>query len=173
MTIRLATRWKALAVAAGLVLAFAASEKDFERQGDTYQYALPLMALACAVTNGQAQDFMLRYVIQLGLVHGPKNLLGDAAINHRPNGNLKGMPSGHTATATLGASNLVYQCIVGHPVVQGAVILSAGFVGASRIEAGAHNIWQVLAGALAGFLSDRAFRRLSPLGWLKRLFRRP
>ncbi|MCB1366676.1 MAG: phosphatase PAP2 family protein [Rhodobacteraceae bacterium] len=169
---RIATRWKALAVAGGLALTFAISEKDAERLGDNYQYALPLMALACAVTNGQAQDFMVRYVVQLGLVHGPKNALGDAAINTRPNGNLKGMPSGHTATAVLGASNLVHECIKGSPIVQGAVILSAGYVGASRIEADHHNFWQVLAGALAGWLSDRAFRRLSPLGWLKRLLRR-
>lgn len=168
----LANRWKALAVLGGLALTFAISDKDAERLGDNYQYALPLMALACAATNGQAQDFMFRYVVQLGLVHGPKNYLGDAAINVRPNGNLKGMPSGHTATATLGASNLVHECIKGSPVVQGAVILSAAFVGSSRIEAGAHTIWQVLAGALVGWLSDRAFRRLSPLGWLRRLFRR-
>ena len=154
----LPTRWKARLIMVGLVAGLGLGGPDPERLGTTYQYALPIMALGCALTNGKAADFAVRYAVQLALVHGPKNLLGDTPMNRRPNGGLKGMPSGHTATATLGASNLVHDCLSGHPLAQGAVILTAGFVGASRIETGAHTIWQVLAGALVGWLCDRAFR---------------
>lgn len=160
--------WKVRAVLAVLILTFAISEKEPEKLGDAYQIALPLIALGCSLTNGQAIDFTLRYVVQLGLVHGPKNALGDAQINHRPNGDLRGMPSGHTATAVLGASNIVHECFTGHPAAKAAVIVTAGFVGGSRIEAEAHNIWQVLAGVLVGWGVDRAFRRRSPLTWVRR-----
>jgi membrane-associated phospholipid phosphatase len=156
---KITQKWKIRVILVVLILSFALSEKQIERQGDTFQYALPLLALGCSLTNGQAVDFMGRYLVQLALVHGPKNLLGEVAINARPRGGYKGMPSGHTATAVFGASNLVNQCIKKNLLVQGVVILAAVFVGGSRIQSGAHNIWQVLMGALVGWGSDRAFRR--------------
>jgi len=170
-------RWKTRAVIAALILTFLVSPKQVERLGDNFQIALPVIALACAATNGRAVDFFARYLVQLGIVHSSKRILGTTAINIRPNGNPGGMPSGHMATATLGASNLVHDCVAGSPWVQGVVILTAGFVGGSRIEVGAHDIWQVLVAALVGWLSDRAFRRVGLLartrdGWtrLKALF---
>ncbi len=164
--------WKTKAVLAALILTFAIGSKDVEKLGDRFQVALPVIALGCSAVNGQFGDFLLRYVIQLGVVHGSKHALGDAPVNIRPNGGGLGMPSGHTATAALGASNLVHECLAGSPWVQGAVILTAGFVGGSRIEAGKHDIWQVLAGALAGWVIDRGFRKTSPRGALARLFHR-
>jgi len=142
-----------------LALTLAFSPKTVEKLGDNFQIALPVIALGCSVANGQALDFTVRYFAQWGVVQGSKYALGDAAINRRPNGNSHGMPSGHTATAVFGASNLVTQCIKGNPAVKAIVILSAVFVGESRIYANAHNIWQVLLGALVGWLGDRAFRK--------------
>ena len=168
-------------VMAALILTFAISDKQIEKLGDNYQIALPVIALGCALTNGQAVDFFVRYWVQWGIVHGSKELLGTAEINRRPNGKKRGMPSGHSATAAFGASNLVHQCLGQNLFVKGAVILTAGFVGGSRIAAGAHDIWQVMAGILVGWLVDRGFRKTSPMrraqqaiAWLKaRLDRGP
>jgi len=162
-------RWKIRAVIAALLLTLAVSEKRIEPLGDSFQIALPVIALGCSVTNGKAADFLIRYVVQWGAVHTSKALLGDSAINRRPNGKIHGTPSGHMATATFGASNLVHECIAGQPLVQGVVILTAGFVGASRIEAAQHFLWQVMLGVLVGWFADRSFRKRSPWGWLKRL----
>jgi len=168
------TLTKARLVMVALILTFAISGKQVEKLGDSYQIALPVIALGCSVTNGQAWNFFGRYLVQLVLVHGSKYALGDAQINLRPNGNTHGMPSGHSATAALGASNLVHECLGQNPWVKGAVILTAGFVGGSRIESNAHDIWQVMAGILVGWGCDRAFRKASPIarwrqfrGWLK------
>ena len=162
-------KWKVRGVLFALLLTFAFSEKEIEKLGDSYQIALPVIALGCSVANGQALDYALRYVVQWGVVHTFKQILGTTQINQRPNGNYRGMPSGHTATAVFGASNIVHQCIRKNPAAQVVVLLTAGFVGASRIDAAAHNIWQVLAGAIVGWLGDRAFRRISPLSWARRL----
>lgn len=155
-----------------LALTLLVTPKQAERLGDAYQIALPVIGLGCSLVNGQAADYAIRYVVQWSVVQGSKNLLGEAEINRRPNGNWRGMPSGHTATAVFGASYLVNECIKANPWVKGVVLLSAGFVGASRIEAGAHDIWQVMIGALIGWLGDRAFRRRSVREWLRRLRRR-
>jgi len=156
---KISQKWKIRTVLTVLLLTFFVGEKQIEKLGDRYQYALPVLALGCSISNGQAVDYLLRYTAQLAIVHGSKNALGDAAINQRPRGGLQGMPSGHTATAVFGASNLVHECIQKNPAVQAVVIAAAIFVGGSRIEAGAHNIWQVLLGALVGWGCDRGFRR--------------
>ena len=168
----LPTIWKARALIAILLAALVISGRDVERLGTTYQYVLPVAALACSATNGEAVDFLVRYGVQLALVHGPKHALAGTAINQRPRGGDYGMPSGHTATATLGASRLVHDCVKGHPVAQFAAILAAGYVGGSRIAVGAHDIWQVIMGALVGWLCDRAFRKVSVRDWWRRSWRR-
>ena len=166
---KIAVIWKARAVMAVLILVFAFGGRDVEKIGDDLQIALPVLALGCALTNGQAVDFLARYAVQLAVVHGSKRGLGEAALNQRPSGKSKGMPSGHMATAALGASNLVYECVAQNPWVKGAVILSAGFVGGTRLEADAHDIWQVMAGVLVGWLVDRAFRKLTLRAMFARL----
>lgn len=156
-------RHRAAAVLAGLALCLVLTERDAERYGDSLQVALPLLAWGCAAANGQGPEFFLRYVVMFSSAHGSKAALGEAEVNRRPDGGGKGMPSAHTSTAVLGASSLVHDCVKGNPAVQAAAILSAGFVGGSRIEAGKHDIWQVLAGALLGYGCDRALRRPSVL----------
>jgi membrane-associated phospholipid phosphatase len=157
--VKIRQKWKIRAIVAVLILTFFAGQRQIEALGDRYQYALPVLALGCSLTNGQAADFLLRYVVQLAIVHGSKNVLGDIAINQRPRGGIHGMPSGHTATAVFGASNLVHQCIEKNIAVKGVVILAAVFVGGSRLQSKAHDIWQILLGALVGWGCDRGFRR--------------
>lgn len=166
---KISQKWKVRAILAALALVLVVSPKEVKKLGDNYQIALPVIALGCSIANGQALDFGIRYIAQFTVVQGSKFALGKSAINRRPNGGSHGMPSGHTATAVFGASNLVHRCIGNNPAVKAVVILTAVFVGESRIYANAHNIWQVLIGALVGWLGDRAFRRRSLRAWLRRL----
>lgn len=133
-----------------------------EKLGDRFQIALPLMGMACSVANGQGPEYLLRYGVMFTGLHSVKFGLGDAEINQRPNGGDRGMPSGHTATAVFGASTLLHECAMNSLPMRAAVILAAGFTGASRMDAGAHDIWQVLAGTLWGLACDRALRRHAP-----------
>jgi membrane-associated phospholipid phosphatase len=164
-------RPRAVVIPAVLALVIAVTPPVAERYGDRLQVALPLLALGCSALTGEAQEFALRYAVMFLTVHGTKRALGDAGINDRPHGGSEGMPSAHTSTAVLGASSLVSDCLKGSPVAQGVVLLAAGFTGASRIEVGAHDIWQVLAGATWGWACERALRRPSRAraavkGWL-------
>lgn len=146
-----------------IVIISAVSQGKVEKTGDNLQIALPLLAWGCAAANGDGVEYLGRYLVMFVAAHGTKQAFGNSQFNIRPNGGDRGMPSAHTSTAVLGASRLVSDCLAGNVVVQSAVILSAGFVGASRIDAGAHTIWQVLVGAILGLLCDRAFGRRSRL----------
>ncbi len=164
-------RWKLRLIVLAMLATVLITKPDVERYGDNFQIALPIIALGCAATNGQALDFVARYATMMVVVHGSKNLLGDAKINQRPRGGGKGFPSGHTSTAVLGASYLVHSCVDNNIWVKGLAVISAGFVGGSRIAVGAHDIWQVLVGALTGWLCERGFRgRRSLLGWIRHIF---
>lgn len=132
------------------------------RLGDNLQVALPVMAWGCSALNGSGGEFATRFFAMLAVVHGSKAALGEAGINQRPSGGDKGFPSGHTAAAAIGASALVHECIQGHPVAKAVVVLAAAFVGGSRIDAGKHDVWQVLAGGLLGWGADRLMRRDTP-----------
>jgi len=146
----------------GLVLTVAISAPTAERYGDNLKVALPLLALGCQMVDGRGAEFALRYVVMFSAAHLTKRGLGAAEINQRPDGGSRGMPSAHTSTAALGASAIISDCLRNTPVVKGLVLISAAFVGASRIDSGRHDIWQVLWGALLGWGSDRAFRREGP-----------
>lgn len=146
-----------------LCMAVAFSGSKSEKIGDNLQVVLPVMALVCSAVNGEAGSLLLRYIGVEVVLKSSKFGLGAAAINIRPNGGTKGFPSGHTTVAIFGTSNLLHSCITANPWVKGIVIISGGYVGASRIEAGAHFLFQVLAGALLGWLGERShllFRRL-------------
>ena len=145
-----------------LVFALILGGQTAERYGDRLQVALPLVAYACAVTDRKGSELMARFAAVFFVSHASKRVLGESAINTRPSGGPHGFPSAHTAAATFGASALVHDCLPKVPVVQAAVILAAGFVGSSRIEAGKHDIWQVLAGWLLGWGGERALRRDTP-----------
>lgn len=133
-----------------------------ERLGDRFQIALPILALACSAVNGNAPEYLLRYGVMFTGLHSAKIGFGDAPFNQRPNGGDRGMPSGHTATAVFGASTLLHECGMNSLPARTAVLLAAAFTGASRMDAGAHTIWQVLCGALWGLGCDRALRHHAP-----------
>lgn len=154
----LAWRWRQGVVALVLAVGLASAERRAEGYGDALQVALPVAALACAVAGGGAGELVVRYVGTLVVVHGAKNGLGRAPINIRPSGGHRGIPSGHTASAAFGASALVHGCLQA-PAMRAAAVLGAGFVGASRVDAGAHDALQVLAGAGVGVLGERMARR--------------
>lgn len=145
-------------VLAGLLAVLLMSGPLAERWGDRFQIALPLLGLGCTVLTGGTGEYLARFAVMELAVHGTKQGLGAVPINQRPGGGLQGFPSGHTAAATFGASALLHECIRSSLPVQAAVVIAAGFTGASRIEAERHTIWQVLAGVLVGWLTERAFR---------------
>ncbi len=135
-----------------IAVALLFSRGDPERLGDTAQVALPLFGFACAAGQGQAIQYFGRYLLLETAVKVPKHTLGDHPINRRPNGGLHGFPSGHTAAAAFGATALVRGCLSSSQPAQAVVVIAAGFTGTSRVEARAHTIWQVLAGAIVGWV---------------------
>lgn len=143
-------------VFASLLMAALLGRGQVDRTGDHLQLVLPVAALVCSVANGEAASYLFRLTSVAIVVHGSKRGLQDAPINLRPSGSLHGFPSGHTAAAAFGASSLINSCVKKNPWVQGAIILSGGYVGASRIEVGAHFLFQVLTGALIGWLGERS-----------------
>lgn len=145
-------------VLGALVATVLVTEPSVRRYGDHLQIALPLLAWGCAATGGEGREFAIRFAAMLALAHGAKTVLGDSALNRRPNGHEGGFPSAHTAAASLGASSLAHDCLRGNPAGQAVVVIAAAFVGGSRIEVGAHTLWQVLAGALLGWACDRVLR---------------
>lgn len=155
------SRFRMWLVVGVLALTVATAPRHVEQIGDRLQIALPMVAWGCAAVNGQAGEYALRFVAMWIATHGTKNALGDTPVNTRPHGGGNGFPSAHTSASAFGASSLVHDCVTANPWVQGVVILTAGYVGASRIEARAHDVWQVLFGALYGWLFERLLRRPS------------
>ena len=154
---------RALTVIVALFLVIAITKPDPEKYGDHLQYALPTLAWACEIADGRGREYFARFLVMEAVLHGSKQGLGRAAINIRPNGGDEGFPSGHTTAAVFGASALVHNCLKNRPVAQMLVITAAGFTGASRIEAGKHDIWQVLAGVFLGWFCERFLRDESRL----------
>lgn len=157
-------RWAGLVhlVMAALLVAIVFCPKDVRSYGDRLQIALPLVAYGCALTSRQGAELALRFGLSWIAAHTIKRSLGESPINARPYGGFSGFPSAHTTAAVVGASALVHDCVRGNPVAQALVIMGAAYVGASRIAVGAHDIWQVFAGALLGWLCERSLRRDSP-----------
>lgn len=145
-------------VLAALALCVMVCEPQVRRYGDRVQVVLPMVAWACAAAEGRGRELVLRFAGVFVAAHGSKRLLGDMPLNRRPGGGEHGFPSAHTAAAAFGASALVHDCIGGHPVARALVVIAAAFVGGSRIEVGAHDIWHVLAGGLLGWGGDRVLR---------------
>jgi len=161
LSVALRTFGRVHLVLAALALAVLTSAPVARSYGDRLQIALPLIAWACAAKNRAGTEFAIRFMGMMVLAHGTKAAFGEARINQRPGGGDKGFPSAHTSAATIGASSLVHDCIASHPVGKALVVLAAAFVGGTRIDAGKHDVWQVLAGGLLGWGSDRVLRRKS------------
>lgn len=150
-------------VLAVLVAVIAAAPPRARVYGDRLQIALPLLAWGCATLNRSGTELFARFGVMFVAAHGTKAALAGTEINARPNGRDSGFPSAHTAAAAFGTSSLVHDCIGGAPVARALVVMAGAYVGASRIEADQHDIWQVLAGGLLGWWADRALRADSAL----------
>lgn len=145
-------------VALVLVLSLLATRPGAERYGDNLQIALPLAGLGCAALTGNAGPYFARFAGMWLTLHATKRGLGDRQINERPGGGHQGFPSGHTAAAAFGAAALAQECVAHAPLLRTAVVVAAGYVGASRIEARRHDIWQVLAGVILALAFHGGFR---------------
>lgn len=164
---------KSIIIVVVLAVSIMLTQKRAEKYGDMLQIMLPVLAGACSIANGNFGDFATRLGVLELAIHIPKNTLGNIPLNLRPSGNTGGFPSGHTSSATFGATSLIFNCVKSNIWVKSALVLAAAFTGASRLEAEKHNIWQVLAGWILGFFIDRAWRKgLGPYGTLKRLWNR-
>lgn len=139
-----------------IVGSVAISDRSPSGVGDVLQVTLPLTGLGCAIASGQGIRYTGRYLAVTFAMHGSKRVLGHSEVNARPNGGYHGMPSGHTTAAAFGASGIAQHCLSGNPPAQMAAALGAGIVGGSRIDVGAHDLWQVIAGALLGWIGQAA-----------------
>ena len=160
-------RWRGWVILGLLVGVLAVTPPVPERWGDRLAWTLPIVAGVCVVANGTWPEMVLRFGAMEALVQGSKSALGDAPINARPRGGQRGFPSAHSAHAAFGAGVLVRDCVGAHPVARGALVLAAGFTGLSRVDAGAHNPWQVLVGWAVGLAFARGVRRRTA-GWFRR-----
>lgn len=146
-----------ISIIIGSIAVFAVMPKT-ERIGDRIQIALPIAGLVCSFSLKEAGSYFARYVAGLTTVHAFKNALPDSGINLRPDGGGNGFPSGHTFSASYGASYIARQCASKVPYIGPAAVLAAGFTATSRVDAEKHNPWQVLFGALFALFFDRAFQ---------------
>jgi len=104
--------------------------------GDIAQFVSPMVAL---VTAEDPKDFLYHYLATIGVSFATKELGQYTHFkgSRRPDrSDYRGMPSGHTASAAIGAAYSRNPWLYGVTVVTGY----------SRIAANKHNVWQVLAG---------------------------
>lgn len=127
-----------------------AAADPFEQFGTAMKYGLPLAAAACAADQDRLEDFAIRGLLQAALVWGMKSWFDGEPLSRRPSGEGRGFPSGHTASAFFGASDLAGKCFSDKPLAGAAAYGAAGLTGWSRIHAGEHSAPQVWTGALIG-----------------------
>lgn len=132
-------------------LALPAKADPFEQFGTAMKYGLPLAAAVCAADQDRLEDFAVRGLVNMAIVWGMKEYFDGQPISRRPSGEGKGFPSGHTAAAFFGASDLAGKCWNDEPAAGMAAYGAAGLTGWSRVHAGEHMPQQVWSGALIGF----------------------
>lgn len=135
---------------AGLIQPVPVQADPFEDFGTAMKYTLPAAAAICAHRQDRFEDFAVRGVLQAVLVWGLKEYFGNASFARRPSGQGQGFPSGHTAVAFFGATDLAGKCFRDQPEAGLASYGLAGMAGYSRIHAGQHDAAQVMTGALIG-----------------------
>lgn len=122
--------------------------------GDIGQIALPASAVLAtlALKDGEGfKQFAKAFIVNMATTQGLKMVVHE----RRPTGTADdSFPSGHTASAFGGAGfiQMRYGWKYGIPAY-----LAAGFVGYSRVEAKAHRVHDVLAGAAIGVASNLIF----------------
>jgi membrane-associated phospholipid phosphatase len=138
------------AAALSLALTQPAAADPVEQFGTAMKYGLPLAAAACAADQDRLEDFAVRGLLNAAIVWGMKEYFDGSPISRRPSGEGTGFPSGHTAAAFFGASDLAGKCWEDEPVAGAALYGAAGLTGWSRVHAGEHTPQQVFTGALIG-----------------------
>ena len=123
--------------------------------GDDLQYGMPAVAALMILyhMDGEgALEFGESGLLALGLTQGLKIAIDE----RRPNGGSNSFPSGHTSDAFWSAEFMRkrYGWEAGIPAYA-----AAAFVGYSRVEAKAHYVHDVLAGAAIGIGSSWIFTR--------------
>jgi membrane-associated phospholipid phosphatase len=161
-------RWSVVFVAAtlqtsSLALATRATAQNSSATktlGDIGQVALPVGASVIALAHHDRKgigELALVSATTLIVVHTLKPIINE----RRPNGGSRSFPSGHTASAFMGAAFLQqrYGWAYGAPAYA-----AAAFVGYSRVHAKEHWTKDVVAGAALGVASNlvltRRYRRL-------------
>jgi membrane-associated phospholipid phosphatase len=128
---------------------------DIELIADVGQVALPGAALLGAWIQKDSEglhQLLMAFVLETGAV----TILKHGVDRRRPDGGRYSFPSGHTASAFLGATFLHrrYGLKYGAPAYVAAV-----FVGYSRIHTKRHWTTDVLAGAAVGIGANLVFTR--------------
>lgn len=124
-----------------------------ESIGDILEFALPGAAVGISVIkkDWQGTSQVARTLIATRLTVFAMKKLIDA---ERPNGSSKSFPSGHTAISFAAAGFMQkrygWKCGI-------AFLIAASYVGFSRIDARAHWIQDVIAGAAIGWVYSRFF----------------
>src|SRR5512138_568456 len=137
------------------VSAGAADKTTTQTIGDIGEYALPAAAVALTLAHKDGQglgQFALVVVTTEVVVQTLKPTIN----RRRPNGGGKSFPSGHTASAFMGAAYLHrrYGLAYGIPAYAAAT-----FVGYSRVHTKQHWTTDVLAGGAIGIAANLAFTR--------------
>lgn len=127
-----------------------AAADPVEQFGTAMKYGLPLAAAVCAERDDRLEDFAVRGLLNAAIVWGLKEYFDGTPLSRRPSGEGKGFPSGHTAAAFFGASDLAGKCFEDDRAAGAALYGAAGFTGWSRVHAGEHTVPQVMSGALIG-----------------------
>ena len=152
--------WRAIAgpLLAGLLSlpgsARAGDDDTLEVAGNVLQVLLPAAAGYCAYRQDRGKDFLAGFVSQAVVVQTFRIGLGESEINQRPSGSYHGFPSGHTAAAVFGATNLARKCFPDRPALGALAYGLALIVGVSRVDSDRHTVEQVAAGALLGYFAN-------------------
>jgi len=131
---------------AGLVAAVPAQADDIETAGDVLQYGVPAVALGATAWLHDGQG--ARQLVVTALVAETWVWTLKLAVDEkRPSGGGRGFPSGHSATAALGAG-FVHRRYGFVPALP--LYALTGFVGWSRYHADAHRPLDIVAGTAIG-----------------------
>ena len=148
-----------LALAAAMCVALPAQAGDaVERAGDVGEILLPVTALAATALHKDgegARSLVKAYASTLAVVYTLKYTVD----RQRPDGGGHSFPSGHAASAFVGASFLQrrYGWRYGAPAYA-----AAGFVAWSRVHADRHHASDVIAGAALGTFANVLFTDRKP-----------
>jgi len=129
------------------------AEDDIEFIGNISLVTLSATAVGVTLAQGDREG-LLQYSKSLLMTLGTTGLLKYSIDKERPNGKPHSFPSGHTSLAFSGATFLQkrYGWESGIPA-----LVTASFVGWSRIESDNHYLRDVLAGGAIGIVSTYFF----------------